>query len=288
MRDRARLRPRRLPAEDGHRRRPGRPGPRGHRLRHRLRGVRRLPAVLRRRRPGGRRRAGRPGHRHGRQRPGRADRGQQGPRRPGRPVPRRVDGPHGPPAQRRQRPRPRRPPAGRRLRPRPGRHLPRDRVRGRRHQPRLDQLRHIENEECSQQQTARTRPGSPRSGRPAPTPRRSGSRPRATATPSSQRAASVRIRCCFCRLTASAGSPKASDVRVLTSQNTTSPPRRRTRSSSPSRQRQLRSTHLVAPLLVPGRDRLLATDPERPSSLRHGGGTCASDRARRPGGSPRC
>ena len=58
----------------------------------------------------------------------------------------------------------------------------------------------------------------------------------------SQRAARARIRCCFWRVTASAGTPKAFEVRVLTSQNTTVRPRRTTRSSSPSRQRQFRST----------------------------------------------
>src|SRR5947208_2040754 len=64
-----------------------------------------------------------------------------------------------------------------------------------------------------------------------------------TGAPSaSQRAARWRMRVCLVRVTASWGVPKASDVRVLTSQNTNVRPRRTMRSSSPSRQRQLRTT----------------------------------------------
>jgi hypothetical protein len=55
-------------------------------------------------------------------------------------------------------------------------------------------------------------------------------------------AASVRKRRCFVAVTASAGEPKRSLLRVFTSQNTIVRPRRATRSISPSRTRQLRST----------------------------------------------
>ena len=73
------------------------------RPRHRQHRVGRLPAHLRRRRPCGRRRRGRPRHRARGLRPGRADRGQQGPRRAGRPLQRSLHGPPEPGAQRCQR-----------------------------------------------------------------------------------------------------------------------------------------------------------------------------------------
>ena len=82
------LRPRGLPAEGGPEALPRRAGPRGPGPRHRLDRARRLPAVLRRGRPRGRERRCRPRDRPRRLGPGRADRGEQGARHPGRAVPR--------------------------------------------------------------------------------------------------------------------------------------------------------------------------------------------------------
>ena len=75
----------------------------GRRSRHAQRGAGRLPADLRRRGADGRRRRRRSRHRHRRQRPGRADRRQQDPRRPRRALQRSLHRPDVARAQRRQR-----------------------------------------------------------------------------------------------------------------------------------------------------------------------------------------
>ena len=84
---------------------------------------------------------------------------------------------------------------------------------------------------------------SSRSARMAATSKRmtAGRNPRAQPRSRSHRAARRRILACLVTPTASAGSPKATPERFLTSQKTSTRPRVITRSSSPSRHRQLRS-----------------------------------------------
>src|SRR6266480_1899225 len=81
----------------------------------------------------------------------------------------------------------------------------------------------------------------------------------------SHRAASVRKRRCFVAVTASTGAPNLVLARVFTSQKTSVESRRTTRSSSPSRQRQLRSSNSYA---AASYHRATASSPAIPSRRR--------------------
>ena len=120
---------------------------------------------------------------------------------------------------------------------------------------------------CAQNESSRM---SIRPSRMAATSNRSttGREPRRWRCSRSQRAASRRILACFAGPTASAGAPNRDPERVFTSQKTTVPPKRTTRSSSPCPQRQLRSRTSYPSLQVPGRSLVLAGGAEGAALLR--------------------